>query len=466
MFTAIFQDHYGYLAGCALAALALAGAAWWAAHRLGSRRGRWWAGLAATVTLMIGVTFMGSGPAAGQCVINHDALEPFRTTQGLWNLAMTVPLGLFAMMASRRPLPVLVGVVTLPLAVEFVQGTVDGLGRVCDSADAEMNILGGVAGAAVAALVLAVRGRVDWRAGARAALVASAVLLVIGAGAARPAVSFTHLDGTGLSEAGTEQRKAVEEALREAFGDRYVLGRVYNQPCVGVPCTNVFFGLLRRDKAHPEGYGDGTLSWPDRKRLRIVFEDGDRPTAMGFPVSGARAPSDAKEAYEAAQRYVGAHYPWAREAGAHTTYPVGERAELGWTTGWTWVDDGVLMPRALDVQIDREGRVSQLDVTLGPTHLELEKAKLSADQAEQAVRERLVARSRGRGLPDELRLKALALKAVERDGTWRAEWLVSETFGDGGQGAAPPDPYSPDVRWVDSLTGDVYTGLFDTAGTE
>ncbi|MER5202674.1 hypothetical protein [Streptomyces sp. NPDC002825] len=40
MFSAIFQDHYGYLAGCVLAALALAGAAWglptgWAAGTAG-----------------------------------------------------------------------------------------------------------------------------------------------------------------------------------------------------------------------------------------------------------------------------------------------------------------------------------------------------------------------------------------------------------------------------------------------
>ncbi|MEU0406149.1 VanZ family protein, partial [Streptomyces sp. NPDC006197] len=386
---------------------------WWTAHRLGNPRGRWWAGLAATLTAMIGVTFMGGGDASGECVVNHDLLEPFHTTQGLWNLAMTVPLGLFALLASRRPLPVLVGVVSLPLAVEFTQGTVDGLGRLCDSADAETNILGGVAGAALALLTLAVRRRVDWLAGARAALFASAALLVIGVGAARTAVAFTHVDGTGLSAAGTDQRGTVEKALREAFGDRYVLGRTYNQPCLDLPCTNVVFGLLRRDEAHPEGYGNGTLSWPDGERLDISFEDGDRPTAMGFPVPGAKAPSGEKEAYEAARAYMRAHHPWAEEAGAHATYPVGRKAEFGWTTRWTWTQDGVLMPRSLEVQIDRQGRVSQLDVNDGPTRLELEKAKLSAEQAERAAREDFTARSGDRGS------RTTSGSRRSRSGPWR-----------------------------------------------
>ncbi|MFI6107567.1 hypothetical protein ACIA79_26040, partial [Streptomyces sp. NPDC051310] len=103
MFTAIFQDHYGYLVACTLVALVFGAGAWLLARRLRSPHGVWFACLAATVAGVLGVTFMGSGPASGQCVVNHDVLEPFRTTQGLWNLAMTVPLGFFALMAARRP---------------------------------------------------------------------------------------------------------------------------------------------------------------------------------------------------------------------------------------------------------------------------------------------------------------------------------------------------------------------------
>lgn len=458
MFTAIFQHHYGYLAVCMLAALVLGGAAWLLSRRLGNPHGVWWAGLVGTLTGMLGVTFMGSGPASGQCAINHDLAQPFQTIQGLWNLAMTVPLGLFALLALRRPLPALVGVIALPLAIEFTQAAVNGLGRVCDSADAEMNILGGLAGLAVAALALAKRGSLDWQAGAKASLIASAVLLALGSGVARPAVTFAHVDGTGLSVANSQQQQAVERAVKEAFGDRYELGRVDDQPCVGAPCRNVIFVLLSRDKGHPEAFGSGSLSWPDKKHLNVLLEDSDRPSVMGYPVAGAKAPSNEQEAYQVARSYMRERYPWAQDAVEHKTYPVGEKAELGWMTSWRWVNDDVLMPRMLDVQVDRVGHVSQVDVTLGPTHLKLEKAKLDAGQAEKAVREVMAAQLRAGGgsVPDELQVTAFTLKAVEREGTWRPEWLVSVSIGAEEQEADPLA--SADLWRVDAVSGQVYDG--------
>lgn len=427
MFTAIFQNHYTYLAICALTAFVVGGAAWLLSRRLGSPFGMWWGGLAATVTGVLGATFMGSGPASGQCVINHDLTEPFRTTQGLWNLAMTVPLGLFALLAGRRVLPALVGVVALPLAIECTQAMVNGLGRVCDSADAEMNILGGLVGLAVAAAVLARRGALNWQAGSRASLIASAVLLVLGAGVVHPMLAYTHVDGSGLSAAGTSQRQAVDRVVKEAFGDRYRLGHVYDQPCVGAPCTNVIFTLLSRDKGHPDAFSNGSLSWPDKKHLNVLLEDSDRPSVMGYPVAGAEAPSTEQDAYKIAQQYMRQHYPWAEDAVEHRTYPVGEKAELGWMTSWRWLHDDVLMPRMLDVQVNRTGRVSQVDVTLGPKKVELGERELDAGQAEKAVRTGLFAQYKANDggdltepqLAAKYQIEAFTVKAVERDGTWR-----------------------------------------------
>jgi hypothetical protein len=464
VFTAIFQNHYGYLATCTLAALVLGGAAWLLSRRLGNPFGVWWGGLAATLTGVLGVTFMGSGPASGQCVINHNFVEPFRTTQGLWNLAMTVPLGLFALLAVRRVLPALVGVIALPLAIEFAQATVNGLGRVCDSADAEMNILGGLAGLAVAASVLARRGALSWRAGTKTSLIASAVILTLGAGVARPMVTFTHLDGTGLSDAGSSQRQAVERAVKEAFGDRYELRNVYEQPCVGAPCTNVIFTLLSRDKGHPEAFSNGSLSWPDKKHLNVLLEDSDRPSVMGYPVTGAKAPSTEQGAYKIAQQYMREHYPWAKDAVEHKTYPVGEKAELGWMTSWRWLHDDVLMPRMLDVQVNSAGRISQVDVTLGPTHAKLQKAKLDAGQAEAAVRDGLVAQNRANGGNDlneqqvqaKYRVEAFTLKAVERDGTWRPAWLVNVSMRPEKPGADPLEQGEAEMWQVDAVDGQVY----------
>lgn len=463
VFTAVFQHHYVYLAACVLTALVLGGAAWLLSRRLGNPHGVWWSGLVGTLTGVLGVTFMGSGLASGQCVINHELAQPFRTTQGLWNLAMTVPLGLFALLALRRLLPALVGVIALPLAIEFTQATVNGLGRVCDSADAEMNILGALAGLAVSALVLAKRGSLDRRAGTKASLIASAVLLTLGAGVARPLLTFSNVDGTGLSPADSQQRQAVEQAVKEAFSNRYELGRVYDQPCVGAPCRNVIFTLLSRDKGHPEAFSNGSLSWPDKKHLNVLLEDSDRPSVMGYPVTGAKAPSHEQEAYQVARSYMRERYPWAQAAVVHKTYPVGEKAERGWMTSWRWLDNDVLMPRMLEVQVDRAGRVSQMDVTLGPTRLKLEKAKLDAGEAGKAVREAIYAQLRDRGgsAPGGLHVTALTLKAVERDRMWRPEWLVSVSIGAVGRESDPLSSAAMNTWRVDAVSGQVYD-VFDT----
>ncbi|MFF2778206.1 VanZ family protein [Streptomyces sp. NPDC058052] len=464
MLTAIFQDRLGHLAGCALAALVLGGAAWWAARRRGSPRGPWWAGLAATLTGILGVTFMGSGPALGTCVVNHDVLEPFRTTQGWWNLAMTVPLGFFALGAVRRPLPVLVGVVALPPAIEFVQGSVDGLGRICDSSDALMNVLGGLAGAALAALFLLRAPGFAPRAWARGAGVAAAVLLVAGTVLARTAIIFTHQDGTGLSPAGPAQHRAAEAAVREAFGDGYGVRNVLHQPCLDVPCAHLVFGVLPPGAAPGDPGGTGSLSWPDGKRLTV--EPGTPGftgpgSAPGFPVPGAgAAPRTEAEAYETARRYMRAHYPWAESAGDTTTYPFGPRAAQGWVTAWRWMDGGIVMPRTLNVHVDRTGRVARVDVTLGPTRLDLPDPEQSADQAAGVVRRHLEAGAKGRGLPPGLRIEAYDLRAVERGGAWHPEWIVGMVHDETPQELDPRVSDTTERLWVDAVTGRLYRDGF------
>ncbi|MEU7023829.1 VanZ family protein [Streptomyces sp. NPDC046203] len=460
MFTAIFQDHYGYLAVSALVALFLGAAAWLLARRFRMPHGAWAAWLAATVTGVLSVTFMGSGPASGQCVINHDLIEPFRTTQGMWNLAMTVPLGFFALMALRRPLPALVGVVALPLAIEVVQAEVNGLGRVCDSADAQMNILGGLIGIAAALLALLKLGTVKWKGAAKASLFASLGIGLLGAGVAYPAMTFTNIDGTGLSQADGSQRQAVEQVVKEAFGNHYRLGQVYDQPCAGGQCRNVAFTLLSRDKDHPEQFANGSLSWPAKDRFNVLLQDSDQPSVMGYPVAGTKAPTTEEAAYEVAQAYMRKHYPWGAGATVHKTYPVGEKALLGWITSWRWVDAGVLMPKMLDVQVSRVGTVSQVDVTLGPERLDLDKPQLDARKAESLVREGIAKQfaDRGRTTPGGLTIKAFTLKAVQQEGEWRPTWLVNVSQGDQLPVIDAQSSGTTDLWRVDAINGQVYDG--------
>ncbi|GAA3376830.1 hypothetical protein GCM10020367_50080 [Streptomyces sannanensis] len=457
MFSAIFQHHVGYLVACTLTALTLGGAAWALARRLGNTHGLWWSGLAFTVTGVLGVTFMGAGPASDVCVLNHQFAEPFHTTQGLWNLAMMVPVGTLALLAVRRPLPALVGVIALPLAIEFTQATVDGLGRVCDSSDAEMNIIGGLAGLAIAATVLTVRKSLLWQGGVKGALIASLALFLLGLGVARPMLAFTNVDGSGLSAADTDQKRAVEAAVREAFGDRYTIGQLYEQPCPDASCKDVIFHLHIREKGQSELFGNGSLSWPDKKHLNVLLEESDRPTGMGYPVKGAKAPTTAREAHEIAQAYARRQYPWARSATVQETDPVGEKASLGWMTNWRWTHNDVLMPRMLDVQIDRAGRVSHIDVTLGPTRADLPEVKLDARQAEEAVNKAVAAQLRANGSTDaEFQTKAVTVKADDLDGKWKPYWLVNVTSSHAGQTDDAQAPAPVETYRVNALTGQVY----------
>ncbi|MFJ8793907.1 VanZ family protein [Streptomyces sp. NPDC102462] len=276
MFSAIFQHHVGYLAACTLTALVLGGAAWALARRLGNSHSVWWSGLAFTVTGVLGVTLMDGGSAGGVCVLNHQFAEPFHTTQGWWNLAMMVPVGLFALLSARRPLPVLVAVIAMPLGIEFTQATVDGLGRVCDSSDAEMNIIGGLAGVTSAVIVLTVRRSLVWQAGAKGALIASAALLLLGSGVARPMLDFTNVDGTGLSAADADQKRAVEAAVDEALGDRYEIDQLYEQPCGDLPCTNIIFNLHSREKG----------PWPRCVEALLACERDMAPRGTGRRCTG------------------------------------------------------------------------------------------------------------------------------------------------------------------------------------
>lgn len=457
MFSAIFQNHVGYLVACTLTALVLGGAAWALARRLGNSHGLWWSGLVFTVTGVLGVTFMDAGPASGVCVLNHQFAEPFRTTQGLWNLAMMVPVGAFALLAVRRPLPALVGVVALPLAIEFTQATVDGLGRVCDSSDAEMNIIGGLVGIAAAAIVLTVRKTILWQGGAKGALIVSAALLLLGSGVARPMLDFTNVDGSGLASADTDQKRAVEAAVKEAFGDRYTIGQLYEQPCGDTSCKNIIFNVHSREEGQSDAFGYGSLSWPDKKHLNILLEDSDRPTAMGYPVDGAKTPTTEHEAHQIAQSYAQQRYPWAKDATVQKTDAVGDKASLGWMTNWRWTHNDVLMPRMLDVQVDRVGNVSQIDVRLGPTRTDLPKAKLDAEQAEKTVTKAVTARLRANGTTDsEFQTKAVTIKADDLDGTWKPYWLVNVTSPRTGQTDDTQEPDSAETYRVNAITGQVY----------
>lgn len=456
VFTAIFEDRYDFLAVLCVGALAAGALAWRLSVRLRAPHGMWWAAITATLVGVLGVTsFGGTDRPTAECVVNHQFAEPFHTTQGLWNLGMFLPVGFFALLALRRPLPALVGVTALPCVIELAQALVPGIGRSCDSSDAEMNVIGGVLGLLAAGIFLATRRALDWQGWAKPTLVTALVIGLAGIGVFRTAVTPMNYDGTGLSDADSTQQEAAREAVGQAFGDRYRIGRVYVQPCVDVRCTNLMFNIA------DEGYA--SLDWPARRHLNIVLEQGDTPGPGSYPVPGAPTPRGKEDAARIADRYMRDHYPWAAQATSRKTYPVGENSAFGWITSWHYFDRAdILMPRMLDVQINRAGRVSQIDVTLGPTRIEsLPAPRVSGKQAARAVVRWATEKASAHGQDlSGFTAHATTLKANDRGDGWRPEWLVSVGTGAGtgteeGTGAAPQE-----TMWVDAISGTVYDSQY------
>lgn len=420
MFEAVFGDDYGFLGGLTVVAVVLGGAAWWGARRWRAEHAFWWLPFVFCLTGVLGVTVAlrsGEGGGAAECVINHELTEPLHTTQGQWNLAMFVPVGLFGILALRRPVPVLAGVLALPCLIELTQAVAPFAGGVCDSADVEMNVGGGLTGLAVG--LLAVRGRVAWRAGGRSALVLLGVLGLLGAVTLQSAVTLNHVDGSGVRDADGDERKAAERAVRQAFGDRYRVGHVQVSP--GMDGYN---GWMHIQFA---GGFAGDLMWPGGRRLTVDFMSTVHPSEAGFPVPGVGRPRNTEDAYRIARTYMRARYPWAESASWHATRVVHDSGGAGWVTSWRFKERGVEMPRSLDVRLNSAGRVFGLSVDLGPRRVALPAHLISARRAEEIVRED---QQKGRTDSSAPRVHAGPLMTERtrgNTGPWRAIWSVAVT---------------------------------------
>ncbi|WP_031159785.1 VanZ family protein [Streptomyces durhamensis] len=446
MFDAVFGDDIGFLAWLTAVAMVAGALAWWLARRRRAARPGWWAPLAFCLTGVLGVTLALRGGEAGraECVINHEITEPFFTTQGLWNLAMFVPLGLFGVLALRRPLPVLAGVLALPCLIELAQALAPFTSGACDSADVEMNAGGGVVG--VAAGLVWSRGRVAWRAWAAPTVAVTAVLAVLGAVVCGTAVTLDHVDGSTVRDAHGDERAAAERAVRQAFGDRYRVGAVTVRP--GLDGYN---GSMSIQFA---GGFPAELMWPGGRRLTVDFESTGHPKEAAFAVPGAATPRSTADAYRIARTYMRAHYPWAGSAPWHTTRAVHDSAGSGWVTSWRFKERGAEMPRSLDVRLDRAGRVHGLMVDLGPAHVTLPADLIPARRAEEIIR---ADQKKGRTDTTGLRVHAGAL-TTERTkgdkGPWRAVWSVVVTD-TGCRPDADGTTCEPVTMVVDAATGEI-----------
>lgn len=135
----------------AVAASALLG--WWLYR---SRRFRLLTVLAALGLLgTLALTLSPStGRAAAFCTIQFSV--PLRGVETLANVALMLPLALYAALRLGRPLRVLATVSALSALVELVQALIPALGRACDTNDWLMNSLGAAMGALFAMVIIAI----------------------------------------------------------------------------------------------------------------------------------------------------------------------------------------------------------------------------------------------------------------------------------------------------------------------
>ncbi|MFI0960097.1 VanZ family protein [Streptomyces sp. NPDC021080] len=440
MFDAVFGDDPWFLPALAVAGIVVGVLAWRGARLRRGRHAGWYAPLGFFVTGVVGVTLAlraGGTGSVRECVINHQITEPLHTTQGLWNLAMCIPLGLFGILALRRVLPVLAGVVLLPCVIELAQAVAPFVSGICDSADVEMNVAGGVIGLAVGIAV--VRGRVARSAWARPVALVSALVAVMGIVCTETLVTLDHVDGSTVRDASDSEMREAGRVVRQAFGDHYRIGHTQVSP--GLDGYNGWMDISLGGATYAE------LMWPGARRLAVRFDDSSRPDPDAFPVSGARTPHDARDAYLIADRYMRAHYPWAAAA-SHRTGAVGEKAGTGWITRWRFTSHGVVMPRSLDVQIDRVGRVSRLSVDFGPKRVPVPGKLIGAGEAERLVRRRVHASA-----ADPVHVQVLKADQLKRHGDpYRIWWVLSVS-----DEACEQDPEcAPGGMLVDAVTGETF----------
>ncbi|THA26250.1 VanZ family protein [Streptomyces sp. RKND-216] len=413
MFSAIFKEQTAFIVVASLAVLLVAAAGYFLAHRHAERA--WsWAILGAAVAAEVALTLFLSGgrgnSSTGKCVVNHDFAEPFATTQGILNLALFVPIGIFGVLASRRLLPVLAGGIALTVATEFLQTLLPGVSRGCDSSDLQMNALGAVTGALATYGILRASGRAVKPAGAAAKPTALGGLAVLLPAAVVWNLWITpvHVDATSLQGPDDAQRTAAEKAVSRAFDDHQEVVKIQFSPGVAGGPEALLIALES---------GSARLSWPDTSRFTATLEASNRTTNGSFPIEGAkRKPGNEQDAEEIARRYAERRYPWATPDAKVQVNPMGE---LGWIVSWRRLNsDGVLLPMRLDVQINTEGRVSQLLVNDIKDPKSLPAPTLSEKKASSIARKSV-------HVPKEIVLTAqrCALRATKRNGNWRTDWV-------------------------------------------
>ncbi|MET9292475.1 VanZ family protein [Streptomyces sp. NPDC003077] len=332
---------------------------------------------ASSVVGALCLVFSGSsGNALRTCVINRQITEAFLNDQGLLNVALFVPLGFFGLLATRRPLAIVLGAPALSATIEVSQALIPPIARNCDSSDFVANTIGAWLGVVLAWIAVRIRKSApgEFRRDARPIAWTAGSVLCLNAVASAVWITPNFMDSSTVQYATSEMKDAARRHVSQAFGDHYRIGKVSYDPT----SRALYIGL--------DG-GMAHLSWPDQKEFNVSlvsYQKGIKPGDVGsFPVASAvGAPTNETEARKIAVEYATSHYPKAVEGAKIDSYDIAD-GRLGWGISWRRTVDGVLMPMRLDLAIDRKGQVSDLLIRDIPDPRHLPKPRLNEKQAKE-----------------------------------------------------------------------------------
>lgn len=417
MIEAVFQDHLTFLA----AAIAITLTAGLAAFLLTGRRttrsraalhGLWAASATGPAIL---TSWSGSGVLTYECAVNTDLAAALTGTQGQLNIALFAPYGLFAALATRRPLFAAATGALFTLTVETAQATIPFVSRLCDTDDLITNILGACGGAAIGALILrrlpdgTTIPQATVRRTAAVLTPAVALIAVVWLVAINPVRRQAPVQEVPTANAA--QAAALNEAVTDAFASAYRL-------------SNPFYvdngdGTASVTASLPGG-GFAELSWPDREKFTAHFT----PSAYGEGVHAYKIPGISRtvttpdEAKKIATAYAGRYAPWAIPGSKVTVRPIDERADIGWIVEWRRWQNNVLMPMRLDIAIEPSGRIIDL-IARNVADPDLPQAKISEAKAWEIFDQHHKLK------PGQGQRQQPVYLAQRRDGQWRIHWLLS-----------------------------------------
>ncbi|MFK4110193.1 VanZ family protein [Streptomyces sp. NPDC002176] len=354
MINAVFQHHLTFLA-VAIALTATTGVVvllLTRRHTTGTQaalNGLWAAAAAGPAIL---TSWSGSGILTYECAVNTDVAGALQSTQGQLNLVLFIPYGLFAALATRRPLFAAATGVLFTAVIETAQATVPFISRLCDTDDLITNSLGACTGAALGALVarrLPERAVTAPRPRRTAAQFAPALILITIVWLAVITPVRVQPPSTQVPAATAAQTAAIREAATAAFASAYRPGNVFY--------TDMGDGTASVTASLPGG-GFAELSWPDRENFTAHFTPTtDGEGAHAYRIPGISHPiTTADQAKKIATAYAARYAPWADPGAEITVHPI----EAGWKIEWRRWKNGVLMPMRLDIAIEPSGRLIDL----------------------------------------------------------------------------------------------------------